>query len=145
MGYTHYYTIVGWDTPEWQRAWVQLIEAVRKIIEEAKIPLSGPTQYDGKITSVVANCDDGIYLNGIGEHAHEPFVLCEPGAWAFCKTARKPYDDVVSSILLRAWMLAPKNVDIGTDGEYDDWARARELCETLWPDESTEGFWVKLN
>jgi hypothetical protein len=111
--YTHYYAILGWDTPEWEKAWGQLIQDVPEIIKEARVPLSGPTDDEDKITPVVVDSEDGIYLNGIRGNAHEPFILRKPGQWTFCKTARKPYDVVVASILLRTWMLAPKNLDLG--------------------------------
>ncbi|KAJ5355827.1 hypothetical protein N7517_010436 [Penicillium concentricum] len=143
MGYTHYYAIIGWDTPEWQKAWSQIIQDVPNIIKEARVPLSGPTEDDDKITPVVTDSEKGIYLNGIRGNAHEPFILCKPGAWTFCKTARKPYDVVVSSILLRIWMLAPKNLDLGSDGDHEDWDEARDLCATLWPGEPTDGLWAQ--
>lgn len=41
--YTHYYAILGWDTPEWQKAWAQLIEDIPKIIKEGRVPLTGST------------------------------------------------------------------------------------------------------
>ncbi|KAJ5177528.1 uncharacterized protein N7500_000227 [Penicillium coprophilum] len=143
MGYTHYYAIVGWDTPEWQKAWAQIIQDVPNIIKEARVPLTGPTEDMDKITPVITDSEKGIHLNGIRGNAHEDFRLCKPGAWTFCKTARKPYDVVVSSILLRIWMLAPKNLELGSDGGYEDWDEARDLCATLWPEEPTEGLWAQ--
>jgi hypothetical protein len=95
------------------KAWDQLIQNVPNIIKEARVPLSGPTDDEDTITPVIIDPEDGIYLNGIRGNAHEPFILRKPGTWTFCKTARKPYDVVVSSILLRIWMLAPKNLDLG--------------------------------
>ncbi|CAI7649616.1 unnamed protein product [Penicillium palitans] len=141
MGYTHYYAIHGWDTPEWQKAWAQLIQDVPNIIKEARVPLSGPTEDEDEITPVVMDSEKGINLNGVRGNAHERFVLCKPGHWNFCKTARKPYDVVVTSILLRIWLLAPKNLDLGSDGGYEDWADARDLCATLWPEEPTDAMW----
>lgn len=116
--YTHYYAILGWDTPEWQKAWTQLIQDVPNIIKEARVPLSGPTEDEDKITPVVIDSEQGIDLNGVRGNAHEPFILRKPGAWTFCKTAQKPYDVVVTSILLRIWILAPKNLDLGY-AKYD--------------------------
>lgn len=57
---------------------------------------------------------DGIHLNG-SEKSHETFMLGpesrrEP---TFCKTARKPYDLVATAILLRAWQLAGKAIQLG--------------------------------
>ncbi|KAJ5804236.1 uncharacterized protein N7518_000539 [Penicillium psychrosexuale] len=143
MGYTHYYAILGWDTPEWQKAWAQLIEDVPKIIKEGRVPLSGPTEDEDEITKVVIDSEKGINLNGVGEDAYEQFILCKPGQWTFCKTAERPYDVVVTSILLRIWMLAPKNIDLSSDGEYEDWADARRLCATLWPGEPTDSMWAQ--
>ncbi|KAJ5496409.1 hypothetical protein N7463_008396 [Penicillium fimorum] len=108
----------------YQKAWAQIIQDVPNIIKEARVPLSGPTEDDDKTTPVVTDSEEGIYLNGIRGNAHESFILCKPGAWTFCKTARKPYDVVVSSILLRIWMLAPKNLDLG-------------------PGEPTDGLWAQ--
>lgn len=92
---------------------MQLIKDVPNIVEKAKTPLSGPTDKPHETTPVVINSESEIYLSGVGHDAHEPFRLCKPGQWTFCKTAQKPYNDVVSAILLRAWMLAPKNLDLG--------------------------------
>ncbi|KAJ6184979.1 hypothetical protein N7519_006280 [Penicillium mononematosum] len=142
MGYTHYYAILGWDTPEWEKAWDQLIQDVPEIIKEARVPLSGPTDDEDKITPVVVDSEEGIYLNGVRGNAHEPFILRKPCHWTFCKTALKPYDVVVASILLRTWMLAPKNLDLGSDGGYEDWADARDLCATLWPEEPIDALWA---
>ncbi|KAJ5969797.1 hypothetical protein N7501_006045 [Penicillium viridicatum] len=143
MGYTHYYAIHGWETPEWQKAWAQLIQDVPNIIKEARVPLSGPTEDEDKITPVVVDSEKGIDLNGVRGNAHELFILCKPGEWTFCKTARKPYDVVVTSILLRIWMLALKNLDLGSDGGYENWADARDLCATLWPGEPTDAMWTQ--
>ncbi|CDM29253.1 hypothetical protein PROQFM164_S01g003065 [Penicillium roqueforti FM164] len=119
--YTHYYAILGWDTPEWQKAWAQLIEDIPKIIKEGRVPLTGS--------------EKGINLNGVGEDAYEQFILCKPGQWTFCKTAERPYDVVVTSILLRGcWRRRILILD---------WADARRLCATLWPGEPTDSMWAQ--
>lgn len=43
-----------------------------------------------------------IWLNGVGDDSHETFLLDFKGSWAFCKTARKPYDLAVKVILILA-------------------------------------------
>jgi hypothetical protein len=30
-----------------------------------------------------------------------------------------------------------------SDGDYEDWADARDLCATLWPDEPTDALWER--
>jgi len=45
--------------------------------------------------------DHMIFLNGIGDEAHETFAVPRKAAeFEFCKTARKPYDIVVCKMLL---------------------------------------------
>jgi hypothetical protein len=107
--YTHYWGVRDWESPEWQQAWVQLIEDVPKIIEEARVHLSGPTDDEDVVTPVVVDINEGIYLNGAQGSSYEPFIISkkQTGGFDFCKTARRPYDVVVTCILLRAWMLAP--------------------------------------
>ncbi|KAJ6019690.1 hypothetical protein N7522_001757 [Penicillium canescens] len=143
MGYTHYYNVNNWDSPEWRAAWRQLIEDVPEIIQEAGVPLTGMYTPEDIITPVLVDLERGIGLNGIGDDGHETFRLCKPGEWSFCKTARKPYDIVVSCIILRAWKLAPLHIGVGSDGDYDDWEPARALYAKLWPGEDVEGLWPK--
>lgn len=107
--YTHYWGVRDWESPKWQEAWAQLIKDVPKIIEETKVKLSGPTDDEDVVTPVVVDIEEGIYLNGAQDGAYEPFIISkkDTGSFNFCKTARRPYDAVVTCILLRAWMLAP--------------------------------------
>jgi hypothetical protein len=30
-----------------------------------------------------------------------------------------------------------------SDGGYEDWDEARDLCATLWPNEPTDGLWAQ--
>lgn len=30
-----------------------------------------------------------------------------------------------------------------SDGGYEDWADARDLCATLWPEEPTDAMWER--
>lgn len=41
------------------------------------------------------------------EYGHGPLILEKDNEWLFVKTARKPYDLVVSFVLLRTFMLVP--------------------------------------
>lgn len=52
------------------------------------------------------------------------------------KTASKPYDVVVSCVLLRAFLLAPNQFALGSDGDWEnsgEWDAALELYRDLWP------------
>jgi len=142
MGYTHYWSINPND-PTLIAAWPQLVEDAQKIaqaadkgeingvvIETNGVPLA---DWDGKAGSTPQFTETEIGFNGVGEDSHENFRLSlapefnrrvaagdEAFTWAFCKTARKPYDVVVCAILLRAVQLAPSAIVVGSDGSWDD-------------------------
>lgn len=104
--YTHYYTVDNTSSREWQTAWPQLVENAQKNIDSASIPIGGP---DFDAGPPIIDVKQGIHLNGVGDDGHEPLCLNRHGnaGFSFIKTARKPYDEVVACILLRAAVLAP--------------------------------------
>lgn len=107
--YTHYYQILDLIAPKWQTSWPQLIRDVPKIAEAARVEITGPSHDDAIITPILADIEHGIYLNGVRGNSGEPLVIKgEKGSFNFIKTGRKPYDAVVTCILLRAYNLAPK-------------------------------------
>lgn len=95
------------EDPKWKSIWPQLVQDVVKIVEAADTEISGPTTHDDTVTPILADVKKGIYLNGVGSGAHEPLVIGS-GSWGFVKTNRKPYDAVVTCVLLRAHALAPE-------------------------------------
>lgn len=126
MGYTHYHEQARAFT---DTEWSALLDDVRKIIGHSHgIPLAReydradePPELDGEL----------VIFNGVGDDGHETFVLTrEPsGHFEFTKTARKPYDEVVTACLLAAHAIAPGALDIGSDGEPEEWALGRDLYE----------------
>jgi hypothetical protein len=118
--YTHYYEIPDWESPEWKAAWPQLVKDAQTIIDAAGVTVSGPTEDEDVITPPLANEKDGIYINDIGEDPYESFILVPyyqdrvKNRLQFCKTARREYDDVVTCILLRAKLLAPKSFKLSS-------------------------------
>ncbi|OQE31396.1 hypothetical protein PENSTE_c001G10066 [Penicillium steckii] len=109
MGYTQVCSVGDPESPEWKIAWPQLVQDVHKIVETAEVLVSGPTDDKETVTPFLADPNRGIYINGVGSGAHDPFVL-RPGQWdAFCQTAHKSYEKVVICILLRAYKLAPES------------------------------------
>jgi hypothetical protein len=128
MGYTHYiYQKSRFD----DAAWKKIMTETLRICEAAKtagIRLAGP---DGSGLPEIT--DNEIALNGIApDENHESFILTQKpqyrnaeapsprekaeGAFTFCKTARKPYDAIVVSILAFVKRIAPSAVEIGSDG-----------------------------
>lgn len=82
-------------------------------------------------------------LNGIDDMSHESFVWQalptqvewrknEPEIFDFCKTARKPYDAVVTAILIRAKEIYGSCVRISSDGDWHEWQEGRELYEAVF-------------
>lgn len=105
--YTHYYSI-NTDSPEWKAIWPQFVDDVHKIISRCDVALAGSAQEGvGREVPPLVDLKEGIYLNGVDEDSHEPFAIGCKNHYGFTKTAFKPYDKVVTCILLRAYMLAP--------------------------------------
>ncbi len=50
----------------------------------------------------------------------------------FCKTAMKPYDAVITAILIRAKTIYGNCVNISSDGEWQDWQAGREMYQTVF-------------
>jgi hypothetical protein len=88
------------------------VKDVPRIVDYAGVPISGPTKYPDIVTPILADTKEGIHINGVGDDAFEDFLIHKPGNRNFCKTGRRQYDDVVTCILLRAYMLAPKNFEL---------------------------------
>lgn len=67
-----------------------------------------------------------VCFNGVGELAHEAFVIEKKGTDDFCKTARKPYDLLVVACLIAAWQIL--NYRFSSDGFNQD-----GTCDDLQP------------
>ena len=52
--------------------------------------------------------------------------------FSFCKTAMKPYDAVVTAILIRAKSIYGSCVEISSDGDWSDWQAGRELYQRVF-------------
>jgi hypothetical protein len=140
MGYTHYFAYDPEAEP-FITAWPRMLRDAQLIAAYASGELGvrlangfgdGSPQLDSR----------RIWLNGCaeGDLRHESFLIEGTGyenqrggrglhaaRWVrgFCKTARKPYDIAVTSILLRFRHLAPEAFVIASDGGWeDDWCLA---------------------
>ena len=113
MGYTHYWKATKVDAKEYKAALMD----IAKIVKDQKAILAGPNGEPK--TRPITN--DGISFNGIDEDSHETFDLPAAGLkkFDFCKTARKPYDTVVTACLAR--LAEVKGVKVSSDGNMDEW------------------------
>lgn len=94
MGYTHYWN----HEPVPASKVKKLLPKLRKILKTTDVPLG---DWSGEHWGAYDITDKRFAFNGIGEGSHETFGI----DWAtseseFCKTNRKPYDEVVVACLL---------------------------------------------
>ena len=68
----------------------------------------------------------------------------DPDFFEFCKTAYKPYDAVVTAILIRAKVIYGSCVRISSDGEWQEWQAGRDLYETVFGEVAPNPF-VEVN
>jgi hypothetical protein len=128
MGYTHYFPDL--------RATVEVIGDAAKIIGAAGVTICGP-KGDGLPMMSEA---EGIRLNGFGAagEAYETFHLrgtkepTYPGMTAFCTTGKKPYDNVVTAILIAAAVrsFGSSTQVVASDGRWDNWSAGVHLFES---------------
>jgi hypothetical protein len=86
-------------------------------------------EFDNLSSYPICNLDE-IVFNGPGGDGHETMVLeREPKRlFQFCKTAYKPYDLLVTALLLIVWHHS-RAWNITSDGNTDGWQPAVELIE----------------
>lgn len=158
MGYTHYYSYKFTD-PRWPEVFGRTALDAKTIIEAAAVltpPVEVVREYD-RTDEPPEVTEGAIVFNGPGDLGHETFVIEAKPAdyanycaseWAFCKTARKPYDLVVCSVLLRLAFHGGDIVTVRSDGWWDEeWLNgawppdgvnsgARGFITTLFPDDA---------
>lgn len=122
MSYAHYWSDSSLDDELSAKA----VEAILKITDEAhRQGLIQREHYDTRAPVVTAT---EVQFNGVGEKGQETFLF-RAGAFdpfGYCKTARKPYDDVVMRVLL---VLAShrRGFEVTSDGSFDhEWIEALE-------------------
>lgn len=141
MGYTHY-----WYIDE------NLKEIDNDTLEKIKLVCS----FNGHLldNNTFNLKEDLIDFNGIDDDAHETFFINLPMTkdnkfiqrhhknknliFGCCKTAYKPYDIVVCSVLLLLKLQWKNKIRISSDGDFKDWLKARNLIYKLFGYEFTE-------
>lgn len=128
VGYTHYYSKVGVSRDDSLRFEMFSIGA-RRIIEYA-ITNDG-IQIADAMGDILGGweCDkETVRFNGYGADSHETFNWSiDSSGFGFTKTARKPYDDVVTACLIHLKDVYGDLVDIGSDGNWSEWRDGARL------------------
>jgi hypothetical protein len=121
MGYSHYWRL---ENGIEQSDWNKFLEGARQIIA---------TAIDAGIQIEDNSAGSAIFINGIGANAHEAFVITsEDVGFNFCKTAEKPYDTVVTAILIHLKQSLGSKVVITSDGGWNRWQGGQLLFETVY-------------
>lgn len=122
MGYTHYWK----QTRDLAASeWAGIQHAADAIVERASA--------EGIRTAAIID-DTDLTLNGVDDDAHDDFVLgmYTPDELDFCKTARKPYDTVVTALLCYIATLDGAYI-IDSDGTSEDFAAGLGLAKRALP------------
>lgn len=128
MGYTHYHAQQrAFTAAEWEL----ITQATHKILASQPKGLICGGNGEGEATVDT----EEICFNGNNEddQSHETFHITKRkmGDFNFCKTAQKPYDTAVVAVLCVIHFYAPGVLEIGSDGEQDDWRQGLELAQTV--------------
>jgi len=114
MGYTHYWTDNGRRQAISEAALLIINQLAQQAYQDGIIQ----REYDDTRPPMIA--PTLIRFNGIGEQGHETFHFNAQATdpWSCCKTARKPYDDLVMQVLLVLAYHRP-GIDLRSDGAFD--------------------------
>jgi len=136
IGYTHYWKYTGVLPEEEFRSFVIDVEKLVKyprvkdlICEEYDEPDAPPY-----VQAIGVEMGLGLVkFNGKGEQGHETFYFSQrQDGFAFCKTAYKPYDAVVTATLLVAKKHFGDKLEVTSDGSWDEWMAGRDLYRDVF-------------
>jgi len=121
MGYTHYWKIKeNLD----QTKWDEFADGALKVIQTAT---------EAGIAIEDESTKSSIFFNGVGSNSHETFVInWDDAKFNFCKTAQKPYDTVVTAVLIWFKTVFGDGVIVTSDGDWKDWEGGAVLFETVF-------------
>jgi hypothetical protein len=77
--------------------------------------------------------NETVRLNGYGADSHETFEVSRDSSIYgihFCKTNEKPYDVVVTALLIALTDAYGDSADVKSDGYPEEWAKGLELFES---------------
>jgi hypothetical protein len=123
MGYTHYWNIPRLPS---DRRWNRFVDEARQILAYPSIAPLVCLEFDQPDTPPLVSASE-VRFNGKGEDGYETLLIGRKAGFAFCKTARKPYDLAVCCVLLAAERCLLARVTSDGDRDGEEWAAAREF------------------
>lgn len=147
MGYTHYWQFNkfnGMKIADLERRYQSAIDDCAKIARHWNTKLY-PKDSAGdamRLSGYTAHCKPsngyrGIHLNGKGDLKHEDFTLREHFRQSlnigmdFCKTAEKPYDQVIAACLAVFKHHLGHAITVSSDGSWTDWVSGTLLASKV--------------
>jgi hypothetical protein len=134
MGYTHRWFRSDHTAPEADtyNFYAEFTRYAVQIIQTAQVQGIQLADPSGEHLGAWRVDGDSVRLNGYGENSHESFVwekVCpKPDVWVgedayfdFCKTNRKPYDTVVTALLVAVSQAYGDTVSVSSDGSPSEW------------------------
>lgn len=137
MGYTHYFNTVEihGKATEQERKYQLALKQCRKIAkyynDDVKTYYGPKTDLRLSGYTVHAPKYGGLSINGVQGEAHEDFCMREhfkENKAEFCKTARKPYDQVVVACLVVLKHYLGDGFAVESDGDAHEWVNGRDLA-----------------
>lgn len=135
MGYTHYYTQHRNFTDD---EWAAVCADAKKLMQFTSVPI----QWDEDVEKEPEIGGEVIRFNGAGEDGHKTFFITRNttvSKFNFCKTAGKPYDEVVCAVLAIVDYHARGVLEIGSDGDLEDWEPGFSLIRLALPPDRAAG------
>lgn len=126
MGYTHYWSFKSshGNTDKVEKQYQLAIKQCNKIIKGYNRQFEKGDDKRLSGYSAHASKYSGIHFNGVKDNGHEDFCLRahynQNDPRNFCKTARKPYDEVVVACLVILKHYLKDYIEVGSDGESVD-------------------------
>ena len=128
MGYTHY-----WETTE-QLVTIPFAAFVDDVVKLADLSVVKLAGWNGERGTQPEFASDEFTLNGCGDLSHETFgIAAHNTGFQFCKTARKPYDEIVTAALILFAARFGDQVTVSSDGTAEDWQAGLSLACKLYP------------
>lgn len=140
MGYTHYWTFRSPAKGEASSIEAAYIKALAECTKVVKAYQKNALDYE-RLSGYTAHAKNGQYgglhVNGKQSEACEDFTMREhykqnlERSSEFCKTNRRAYDMVVVACLIILKHRLGDLIDIGSDGDVDDWTMGLELAKRV--------------
>lgn len=134
MGFSHYFPQTRSFT---DTEWANIQTFAKTLFDKNEEILAGPL---GEMDTAPIVNDEEISFNGIEDLSHETFTIgkIHDPNYNFCKTNRKPYDDVVVFLLTYINHVAPNVLTITSDGNDKDLEKALVILRDLLNDQTVQ-------